>query len=291
MTNVDLREGGPERLRPPTGRMQLRPYDSWSSGMTMRQARPAWILPGLMMLIAVACTAAEDSNGGGGRAVPSTPASRSAVESAFGAYAPEIRPEDFVSLIDNPYMPMQPGTTRVYEGGSDGEREVVKVTVTDRTREILGVSCIVVRDEAWIDGQLHERTFDWFAQDAAGNVWYFGERTAEYEHGKVVSRSGSWQAGVDGAQPGIVMLADPSIDTAYRQEFYEGEAEDKARVIALDEQVSVPLGAFGDVLVTEDWTPLEPAVLEQKHYAPGFGVVFERLVEGGSGVLRLVEIR
>ena len=257
----------------------------------MREARPVGILLGLMVMVTVACTGPQEQGQAEDRREPvGSPVSQPTVEPAFGMYAPEIRSEDFVSTIDNPYMPMQPGTTRVYEGVSDGEREVVKVAVTHRTKEIFGVTCVVVRDEAWIDGELHERTFDWFAQDEAGNVWYFGERTAEYEHGKIVSRAGSWEAGVDGAQPGIVMLADPAIDTAYRQEFYDGEAEDKARVIALDQQVSVPLGAFRDVLVTEDWTPLEPAVLEEKHYAPGFGVVFERHLQGGSGVLRLVEI-
>ena len=257
----------------------------------MREARPVGVLLGIMVLVTAACTGAEVPDDRGDRPEPVAPAAGlPTVEPAFGTYAPEIRTGDFVSMIDNPYMPMQPGTTRVYEGTSDGEHEVVKVTVTQQTRQILGITCVVVRDEAWIDGQLHERTFDWFAQDVAGNVWYFGERTAEYEHGEIVSREGSWEAGVDGAKPGIVMLADPLVDAAYRQEFYEGEAEDKARVIALDERVSVPIGAFGDVLVTEDWTPLEPAVLEHKHYAPGFGVVFERLVEGGDGVLRLVEI-
>ncbi|MGH2697387.1 MAG: hypothetical protein ACRDIW_10400, partial [Actinomycetota bacterium] len=133
--------------------------------------------------------------------------------------------------------------------------------------------------------------FDWFAQDRWGNVWYFGEETAEYEDGEVVSRAGSWEAGVDGAHPGVVMLADPGVGDRYRQEFYEGEAEDMARVRATGDSIAVPAGTFQDVLVTEDWTPLEPDVLEHKIYAPEVGVVLERVMEGGSGVLRLVEIR
>lgn len=206
-------------------------------------------------------------------------------------YEPRIDPADFVAAIDNPYLPLPVGRTLVYEGVSDGERERVEVTVTARTREVMGVTTIVVRDRAFVEGALVEDTFDWFAQDRWGNVWYFGEETAEYQDGEVVTRAGSWEAGVDGAQPGVVMLAEPRVGDRYRQEFYEGEAEDMARVLALGEALTVPAGSYDDVLVTEDWTPLEPDVLEQKSYAPGMGVVLERVVEGGSGVLRLVELR
>ncbi|HEX5949084.1 MAG TPA: hypothetical protein VFZ45_05930 [Actinomycetota bacterium] len=192
--------------------------------------------------------------------------------------------------IDNPYLPLPVGRTLVYEGVSDGERERIEITVTDRTREVMGVTATVVRDRAFVEGALVEDTFDWFAQDRWGNVWYLGEATAEYENGEVVSRAGSWEAGVDGAMPGVVMLADPKVGDRYRQEFYEGEAEDMARVRASGESVAVPAGSYQDVLVTEDWTPLEPEVLEHKSYAPGVGVVLERVVKGGSGVLRLVEI-
>jgi hypothetical protein len=206
-------------------------------------------------------------------------------------YRPRVAPADFVSVIDNPYFPLSPGTTLVYRGVSDGEREVVKVTVTDKTKQILGIRATVVRDRVFVDGKLAEDTFDWYAQDKGGNVWYLGEDTKEFEDGKVVSTKGSWEAGVDGAQPGVIMPGHHEIGVIYRQEFYEGEAEDVAKVVALDDTVDVPAGSFDGVLVTEDWTPLEPKLLERKYYARGVGVVFERLIKGGEEVLRLVEIR
>jgi hypothetical protein len=206
-------------------------------------------------------------------------------------YQPAFEPGDFVQGIDNPYLPFRPGTTLIYQGVSDGERERVEVTTTNETKEILGITATVVRDQVFVEGELAEDTFDWYAQDRAGNVWYLGEDTKEYEEGKVVSTEGSWEAGVDGAQPGIVMLGDPRPGDTYRQEYYRGEAEDVGRVVALDESVTVPEGAFDEVLVTEDWTPLEPKLLENKFYARGVGVVFEVLVKGGEEVLRLVEIQ
>jgi hypothetical protein len=206
-------------------------------------------------------------------------------------YRPQVDPSDFVETIDNPYFPLTPGTTLVYRGVSNGEREVVRVTVTDETKEILGITTTVVRDRVFVDGKLAEDTFDWYAQDGQGNVWYLGEDTKEYEDGKVVTTEGSWEAGVDGAQPGVIMPAGQDVGITYRQEFYEGEAEDLAKVVALGETVKVPAGSFDEVLVTEDWTPLDPKLLERKYYAPGVGVVFERLIKGGDEVLRLVEIR
>jgi hypothetical protein len=207
------------------------------------------------------------------------------------SYQPAFERGDFVQGIDNPYLPFRPGTTLLYQGVSDGERERVEVTTTNETKEILWITATVVRDQVFVEGELAEDTFDWYAQDQAGNVWYLGEDTMEYEKGKVVSTEGSWEAGVDGAQPGIVMLDDPRPGDTYRQEYYRGEAEDVGRVAALDESVTVPAGAFDEVLVTEDWTPLERKLLENKFYARGVGVVFERLVKGGQEVLRLVEIQ
>jgi hypothetical protein len=206
-------------------------------------------------------------------------------------YQPAFEPGGFVQGIDNPYLPFQPGTTLIYQGVSNGERERVEVTTTDETKEILGITATVVRDQVFVAGELAEDTFDWYAQDRAGNVWYLGEDTKEYENGKVVTTAGSWEAGVDGAQPGVVMLGDPRPGDTYRQEYYRGEAEDVGSVVALDESVTVPQGAFNEVLVTEDWTPLDPKLLENKFYARGVGVVFERLVKGGEEALRLVKIR
>ena len=208
-----------------------------------------------------------------------------------GPYDWEIDPANFVEGVDNPYFPLTPGTVLVYEGSSGGEREVVTVRVTDRTKEILGITAVVVRDTVRVAGEIHEDTFDSYAQDVDGNVWYLGEDSKEYEDGKVASTEGSWEAGVDGALAGVIMPADPVEGLAYTQEHYAGEAEDKGRILRLGEHRTVPAGSYGDVLVTEDWTPLEPDVREQKSYAPGVGVVFEELVRGGEGVLRLVEIR
>ena len=208
-----------------------------------------------------------------------------------GPYDWTIDPASFIDRVDNPYFPLVPGTTKVYEGGSDGEHEVVTVEVTRKTKRILGVTCVVVKDTVEVDGELKEATLDWYAQDVDGNVWYFGERTAEYEHGTVATREGSWEAGVDGALPGVIMPADPTVGLAYTQEHFAGQAEDKGKVVEVGEHVDVPYGAFDDVIVTEDWTPLEPKVREHKSYAPGVGVVFEEIVRGGEGVLRLVEVR
>jgi hypothetical protein len=205
-------------------------------------------------------------------------------------YRPDLPPpEDFVAVIDNPYMPFMPGTRTVFEGVSDGERERNVVSVTDRTKVILGVTTTVVHDQVFsANGDLAEDTFDWYAQDRFGNVWYFGEDTAEYANGEVSSTKGSWEAGVGGAQPGVVMLAQPTVGESYHQEFLRGEAEDVGTVIAIDDRVSVPYGSFDHVLVTEDTTPLEPQILEHKFYAQGIGVVLERVLRGGQEVSRLV---
>jgi hypothetical protein len=204
-------------------------------------------------------------------------------------YRPSIDPADFVDVIDNPYLPWVPGTTWVYEGTSGTTHERNEVTVTDQTKVILGVTTTVVHDQVFAEGKLSEDTYDWYAQDRAGNVWYLGEDTKEYENGKVVSTHGSWEAGVDGAQPGIVMLAEPRVGERYRQEYLKGEAEDQGRIHALGESVHVPAGSYEQVLVTEDTTPLEPKVLEHKFFAPGVGVVMEQVLRGGHEINRLVE--
>lgn len=206
-----------------------------------------------------------------------------------GDYVVDIDPAEFVAEIDNPYLPLVPGTRWVYEGVEDGETERVEVEVTSERREVMGISAVVVRDVVYEDGELVEDTFDWFAQDAAGNVWYLGEDSREYEDGELVGTEGSWEAGVDGALPGIVMLADPQVGDAYRQEFYEDEAEDMAEVRQTDASETVPAGTFQDLVVIQEWNPLEPDVIEDKYYAPGVGVVLEVKVEGGDGRVEMIE--
>jgi hypothetical protein len=207
------------------------------------------------------------------------------------AYAPNIDPADFTTEIDNKYFPLKPGTTYIYEGKTEEGTERIVVTVTDDTRQVMGVECVVVRDKVFLNGGLIEDTFDWYAQDKKGNVWYFGENTKEYENGKVVSTKGSWEAGVDGAMPGIVMQADPKVGETYRQEYYPGEAEDMAKVLSLNESATVPYGSFDHLLMTREWTPLEPNVVEQKYYAPGMGTVLEVGVKGTSDRVELIDIK
>lgn len=202
-----------------------------------------------------------------------------------GDYAPEIDPANFVDTIDNPYLPFAVGSRWVYEG--DGEH--IEVVVTDAHKEILGIDATVVRDTVTDeDGQIVEDTDDWFAQDVDGNVWYLGEDSTEYENGEPADTHGSWEAGVDGALPGIVMPAQPAVGNAYRQEFYPGEAEDLAEVRRIDATLDTPTGTYRDVLVTGEWNPLDPEVVEEKYYADGVGLVREVTVAGGSGQVDLV---
>lgn len=195
-------------------------------------------------------------------------------------YQPLIEPDDFVSGIDNAYLPYTPGTKMVYEGKSDDETERTEIIVLNETKQILGITCTVVRDTVYVDGEMAEDTYDWFAQDKIGNVWYFGEDSREYEDGEMVSTGGSWESGVDGAQPGIVMFANPLAGVSYRQEYYKGEAEDMAEIVGLSESKTVAYGSFDNVLKTKEWTPLEPDVVEYKYYAMGIGVIYEEAQSG-----------
>jgi hypothetical protein len=177
---------------------------------------------------------------------------------------------------------MSPGSTWVYrETDAEGAVQRVEVTVTDRTKTILGIEATVVHDVVTEDGELIEDTFDWYAQDTAGNVWYLGEATKEFENGKVSTTKGSWEAGVDGAQAGIIVPADPDVGMTYRQEYYAGEAEDEGEVLSLDERAEVPFGSFDNLLMTKDTTPLEPDILEHKFYAEGVGLILALGLSGG----------
>jgi hypothetical protein len=207
------------------------------------------------------------------------------------ASAQRIDPSTFTTKIDNPFYPLQPGTRWVWQGPNDeGKSERTVIDVTHETRRIMGVTCVVIHDTVSVAGKITEDTFDWYAQDAEGNVWYFGEDTKEYENGKVVSTKGTWEAGVNGAEAGIIMKAKPKVGDSYRQEYYKGEAEDFAEVLAVDQRVTVPFGTFQNVLQTKETTPLEPDLVENKYYVRGVGVVREVTLAGGSGHKDLIEM-
>jgi hypothetical protein len=210
-----------------------------------------------------------------------------------GSEPVELDPAEFTTQIDNAYWPMAVGSRWVYrETDSEGAEQKVVVTVTDRTKQIAnGVEARVVHDVVTEDGQPVEVTDDWYAQDADGNIWYLGEATTEYENGKPVTTAGSFEAGVDGAEPGIIMPAAPQPGMTYRQEYYEGEAEDLGEIVRLDQQAEVPAGHFKDVVMTEDTNPLEPKILEFKFYAPGVGPVLATSVSGGSDREELLSFR
>jgi hypothetical protein len=213
------------------------------------------------------------------------PADARAAELPKASERVKLDPADFTTTIDNPYWPMTPGSRWVYrESGGTGPAKRVVVTVTARTKRVAaGIVARVVHDRVTQAGRLVEDTLDWYAQDGDGNVWYLGEDTKEYEDGKVSSRKGSWEAGVDGAQAGVIMPARPRVGMTYRQEYRAGEAEDRGRVLSLGERAQVPAGAFEGVLMTRDWTPLEPATVEHKFYARGTGPVLALDISGGSG--------
>jgi hypothetical protein len=206
-----------------------------------------------------------------------------------GDYSPIIDPANFVDVIDNPYLPYAVGSRWVYEGQSEGEMERIEVEVLDDTREVMGITATVVRDTVYVDDEMVEDTYDWFAQDADGNVWYLGEDTREFEDGVAVNAAGAWEAGIDGALPGIVMPADPQVGDAFRQEFYPGEAEDMGEITEVGVARSIGLGDFDDVVVMTHWTPLEPDVVEEKWYARGVGTIYEEAVAGGDELVELIE--
>jgi len=182
-------------------------------------------------------------------------------------------PRNFERVVDNPWFPLKTGSVWRYSGVKDGKPSKDLVKVTGATKTILGVTTTAVSDRLYLKGKLEERTTDWYAQDTRGNVWYFGEHTAELDsHGKVKSTEGTWQAGVDGAQPGIYMPGRPHPGQSGRQEFYKGHAEDHFQV----------LRHTRSSLLTKEWTPLEPGVIDHKRYRRGVGTVLEQTVKGGD---------
>jgi hypothetical protein len=187
----------------------------------------------------------------------------------------------YSSHVDNPWFPLRPGTIYVYRGAKDGEPSREVLTVTRLTKTIAGAPCVVLHDDLYLSGHLAERTTDWYTQDSDGNVWYFGEDTAELDRkGRVTSTEGTWQAGRDGAQAGIFMPAHPRVGASFRQELYKGHAEDHFRVVGID----------GSILRTREWTPLEPGAIDFKTYRRGVGTVAER-AKDGSERATLVAVR
>lgn len=204
----------------------------------------------------------------------------------------DIDPAQFTTDIDNPYWPMTPGTRWTYrEIDLEGAVQEVVVVVTSATKDLAnGVTARVVRDTVTLNGEIIEDTFDWYAQDANRNLWYLGEDTAEFEDGEVVSTEGSWEAGVDGALPGIMVPGDPAPGMKYRQEYYEGQAEDNGEVLSTSEMADVPFGHFEDMLLTKDTITIQPDVLEYKLYALGVGPALILGISGGGGREELIEV-
>jgi hypothetical protein len=204
----------------------------------------------------------------------------------------DLDPNNFTTEIDNTYWPMATGTRWIYqEVDADGGVLRVVVTVTSQTKQVAnGITARVVRDTVSTAGQIIEDTFDWYAQNSQGTIWYLGEDTAEFKNGEVTSMEGSFEAGVDGALPGVMLPGDPVVGVAFRQEYFEGEAEDNGEVLSLNEMADTPAGHFDGVLVTKDTTAIEPDVLEYKLYAPDIGPVLVLGVSGGAGREELLEI-
>jgi hypothetical protein len=240
------------------------------------------IVIAFVMLFAAGCNAKDSQNVDSGQARGDT-GSGIPQDLPQGAEPVNLDPKDFTTRIDNPYWPMDPGTRWTYrETDQEGAQLKVVVTVSDQTKKIAnGVTARVVRDTVTRDGELIEDTFDWYAQDKEGNIWYLGENTAEFQNGKLNTKAGSFEAGVDGAQPGIIMPADPQDGMQYRQEYHRGEAEDNGEILSTNEKVRSPFGQFENALLTKDTITIEPNVLQYKLYAKDIGPVVALGVSGG----------
>jgi hypothetical protein len=211
-------------------------------------------------------------------------------------YNLDLQPSSFMdgsgnpNAIDNAYFPLTPGTTWTYEGEKEGASLVDVMTVTADTRTIMGVTVLVVRDSAWEDGILAEDTFDWYAQDDSGNVWYFGEDTRELdENGNVITTEGSWEAGQGPNLPGILMKAHPRSGKTYRQEFGPGVAIDMATVLSVHRHITVPADTYANVVLTKEYSCLEKGV-DHKWYAPGVGLIAELALANGQEFIKLVSV-
>jgi hypothetical protein len=213
---------------------------------------------------------------------------QSSMTAETAEYSPVINPADFVGEINNKYFTLKSGKKFVYRNSAGTER--IEIVVTRETRKIMGVATVVVRATEWKNGVLKEDTRDWYAQDKDGNVWYFGEAVDNYANGKLSNHAGSWEAGVDGAKPGIIMLARPKVGETYRQEYYKGRAEDMGTIVALDKKITTPAGTFDKCLQIRDWSKIEWA-REHKYYCPAVGfLVLEESTWPFGGKMELVNI-
>lgn len=241
--------------------------------------------------LAVAAVVAAPAAAMVSSASPSTLGRASTTTGCVPGYEPVLDPATFVRAIDNPYFPLPVGTTFVYRGVRDGQTQVDRVFVTSRTKIVEGITATVVRDVAKHGNQKLEKTFDFYAQDREGNVWYLGENTKAYgPNGRVASTEGSWESGVDDAEPGIIMEANPTVPDGYRQECLKGQAEDSAWILSRGGELTVPYGTVQDVLRTMEFSPLEPKVVDKKIYGPGVGIVQEMTVAGGQETSVLVKV-
>lgn len=199
-------------------------------------------------------------------------------------YRPKIDPAEFTHVVGNPFLPLRPGTTFVYSEDDRREKRENRIMVTRETRTIMGVKCVVVHDTVTLNGALVEESFSWFAQDRRGAVWFFGEATRGFKTGGRVSTAGSWEAGVNGAQPGIIMPATPKVGDRYRQEFLYSVAEDIGQVVGLGESVTVPCGTYTGCVRTREWSMLESGT-SRKWYAKGVGLVRAESTDGEVSML------
>jgi hypothetical protein len=265
-----------------------------------RKRSHAWPLLLAATLVCAGCASHAASNPTGPAAtntpspaaMDSPPASPSAPKLPMGADPVNLDPANFSTDITNPYWPMKPGTRWVYRGIEEGEppQDIVVVSTTTTKKLANGITARVVRDTGRAEGQVIEDTQDYYAQDSDGNVWYMGEQTAEFEKGKVVSRAGSWEAGKDGAMPGVLIPAQPQVGQQYRQEYKKGEAEDNGQVLAMNNLVEVKAGQYKGALVTMDTSRIEPDVSEFKFYAPNVGPLLSLDISGGAAREELVKI-
>ena len=268
--------------------------------MSPRRAFTAVVQIGLLLVTAGCTTGTAGSQPDQTNSLPapktmvSALAATAAASTALptGAATVELNPADFSATVTNPYWPLEPRTRWTY-------REVIKddsvsqtvVVATTKTRKIAnGITARVVRDTVREDGEIVEDTYDWYAQDRAGNVWYLGEDTAEFSEGKITSREGSFEAGVDGAQAGVIMPAHPRPGMRYRQEYYRGRAEDNGEELSVAELVEAPTGRYRNALLTKDTSTIEPTAAEHKFYAPGVGLVLTLQISGGAGRDELIKV-